>query len=99
MAASPTPRPKPAEAAANPALALLAALSSPFPIAIAFSGGADSTALMLAAHALWPGQVHAIHVHHGLQAAADGFASHCAQACEPLGVPLHVCRVDARPAP
>jgi tRNA(Ile)-lysidine synthase len=66
------------------------------PCAVAFSGGADSTALLFAAVQAWPGQVHAIHVHHGLQAAADDFARHCASVCESLGVPLHLARVDAR---
>ncbi|MES2937879.1 MAG: tRNA lysidine(34) synthetase TilS [Pseudomonadota bacterium] len=92
MAASPTPRPKPAELA-------LQALSLPLPLAVAYSGGADSTVLLHAAAARWPGQVHAIHVHHGLQAAADDFERHCAATCEALGVPLHVLRVDARHAP
>ncbi len=69
------------------------------PVAVAFSGGADSTALLHAAVALWPGQVRALHVHHGLQAAADGFARHCQAACLALGVPLRVCAVDARPQP
>lgn len=69
------------------------------PLAVAYSGGADSTALLLAAHALWPGQVHAIHVHHGLQAAADSFAQHCRARCEALGVPLAVRRVQALAAP
>jgi tRNA(Ile)-lysidine synthase len=66
------------------------------PCAVAFSGGADSTALLFAAVQAWPGQVHAIHVHHGLQAAADDFARHCASVCESLVVPLHLVRVDAR---
>jgi len=47
------------------------------PLAVAYSGGADSTALLWACHLKWPGQVHAVHVHHGLQSAADDFASHC----------------------
>jgi tRNA(Ile)-lysidine synthase TilS/MesJ len=34
-------------------------------------------------------------VHHGLQAAADDFASHCQTLCELLGVPLVVTRVNA----
>lgn len=67
----------------------------PHPWAVAFSGGADSTALLLAAHRLWPGQVQALHVHHGLQAAADGFEAHCAQFCAAHGVPLAVARVQA----
>lgn len=98
MAASPTPRPKPPEAP-NPASLALAGLQLPLPLAVAYSGGADSTILLLAAAARWPGQVHAIHVHHGLQAAADGFAQHCEQVCAALGVPLQVRRVAARNAP
>ena len=69
------------------------------PSAVAFSGGADSTALLWAAAQSWPNQVHAIHVHHGLQAAADDFARHCRTACDALRVPLHVVMVDARNAP
>jgi tRNA(Ile)-lysidine synthase len=95
MAASPTPRPTRADAAANPALAPLQGLSLPLPLAVAFSGGADSTALLLAAAATWPGEVHAIHVHHGLQAAADDFARHCGAVCAGLGLPLHEVKVDA----
>lgn len=110
MAGSLTPKPKPSKAAVpelsnpagpgavNPALPALAAFSHPlsWPLAIAFSGGADSTALLLAACALRPGQVSAIHVHHGLQAAADAFEAHCSAVCARLGVPLHIARVDAR---
>lgn len=69
------------------------------PLAVAYSGGADSTALLLACAEKWPGQVSAIHIHHGLQAAADAFEQHCRAFCERLGVPLQVCRVDAHPAP
>ncbi|RZJ02586.1 MAG: tRNA lysidine(34) synthetase TilS, partial [Haliea sp.] len=65
------------------------------PIAVAYSGGADSTALLLAAAQCWPGQVMALHVHHGLQTAADGFVRTCASVCDALGVALHVVRVDA----
>ena len=66
------------------------------PFAVALSGGADSTALLIACAELWPGQVRAVHVHHGLQAAADGFEDFCRQLCERLQVPLRVQRVDAR---
>ena len=69
------------------------------PLAVAYSGGADSTALLLACAEKWPGQVCAIHVHHGLQAAADGFEERCRAFCAQLGVPLHVRRIDARHAP
>jgi tRNA(Ile)-lysidine synthase len=100
MAATPTPRPKPADPApGNPALAALAGLELPLPLAVAYSGGADSTLLLLAAAARWPGQVHAIHVHHGLQAAADDFEEHCRQTCAAIGVPFHVRRVNAANAP
>lgn len=68
------------------------------PLAVGLSGGADSTALLLACAARWPGQVQAVHIHHGLQAAADGFAQHCTQLCQRLQVPLTVQHVDARPA-
>ncbi len=70
----------------------------PLPLAVAYSGGADSTVLLLAAARRWPGQVQAIHVHHGLQQAADAFEGHCRATCEALGVPLQVRRVHARHA-
>jgi tRNA(Ile)-lysidine synthase len=97
MAASPTPRPNPPEG--NPAASALAGLQLPLPLAVAYSGGADSTVLLLAAAQRWPGQVHAIHVHHGLQDAADDFENLCRATCTVLGVPLHVRRVSARNAP
>ena len=68
-------------------------------LGIAYSGGADSTALLHAAAHRWPGRVQALHVHHGLQAAADDFQRHCAAACAALDVPLHTGRVDARHRP
>lgn len=98
------PAPPPPAAHANPALvdqalAAFAARPPALPLAVALSGGADSTALLLACARRWPGQVQAWHVHHGLQAAADDFERHCAALCEKLGVPLHVRRVQARHAP
>lgn len=76
----------------------IAAFAPRLPLAVAYSGGADSTALLLACAARWPGQVHAVHVHHGLQAAADDFESHCRKVCATLGVPLAVAHVQARHA-
>jgi len=67
------------------------------PVAVAYSGGADSTALLLMLAQQHPGRVQAIHIHHGLQAAADDFAAHCAAFCAALGVPLHVLHVNAKP--
>lgn len=74
----------------------IAGFEPALPAAVAFSGGADSTALLLAAARAWPGRIHAIHVHHGLQAAADRFADHCDMVCRELGVSLQVIDVDAR---
>lgn len=70
-----------------------------FSLAVAYSGGADSTALLLATQALWPGRVVALHVHHGLQAAADGFEQHVRDACDRRGLPLLVRHVQAAAAP
>lgn len=77
----------------------IASFSPALPLAVAYSGGADSTALLVACARKWPGQVHAIHIHHGLQAAADGFEQHCQRICAQLGVPLAVRRVDGRHRP
>lgn len=67
------------------------------PFAVALSGGADSTALLQICAARWPGRVSAAHVHHGLQAAAEGFEQACRRQCDALGLPLRVAHVDARP--
>jgi len=69
------------------------------PLAVALSGGADSTALLLACARRWPGQVLALHVNHGLQHAAGAFETHCQALCARLSVPLTVARVQARAAP
>jgi len=68
-------------------------------VAVAYSAGADSTALLLAAHHRWPGRVTALHVHHGLQAAADGFESHARSLCARHGIALQVSRVQAAHSP
>lgn len=88
MAASPTPK-------LNANFPSLDALQHLGPFAVALSGGADSTALLVACATQWPGRVHAVHVHHGLQAAADSFEAHCVALCERLHVPLVVQRVNA----
>jgi tRNA(Ile)-lysidine synthase len=77
----------------------LADFSPGLPFAVAFSGGADSTALLWACALRWPGQVRAVHIHHGLQVAADAFETHCRALCQQLNVPLAVRRVQAGPAP
>lgn len=80
----------------DPLLQALRAAAPPLPLAVAYSGGADSSALLHAAVRLWPGQVLALHIHHGLQAAADEFEAHCQGVCATLQVPLISLRVQAR---
>lgn len=84
---------------ALPASLLPPAFQPALPTAVAYSGGADSTALLRMAARSWPGQVRAIHIHHGLQLAADDFARHCEDTCRELGVPLSLVKVDARAGP
>lgn len=79
----------------RPLDAAIAAFTPRLPLAIAYSGGADSTALLHASAKRWPGQVLAVHVNHGLQAAAADFEQHCRDVCADVGVPLHVLHVDA----
>jgi tRNA(Ile)-lysidine synthase len=60
------------------------------PLAVAFSGGADSTAL-LAALAQLPGRrrrLRAIHIDHGLHADSAAWSRHAAQVARSLGVPF-----------
>lgn len=67
---------------------------------IAFSGGLDSTVLLhLLAHLAKTENLpalSALHIHHGLQAAADAWPEHCQSVCDALGVPLHVVRVQVQ---
>jgi tRNA(Ile)-lysidine synthase len=74
----------------------IAGFEPELPLAVGFSGGADSTALLVACARRWPGQVVAIHINHQLQPAAVAFEHHCEDVCRQLGVPLWVKRVDAR---
>lgn len=69
------------------------------PLAVAFSGGLDSTALLHEAASLWPGAVCAIHVNHGLQALAGEFEAHCRRVCGAWGIPLAVQGVAVRCLP
>lgn len=98
MAVSPTPK-STASAEARIEAHLQAALDAidgwGGPWAVACSAGADSVALLLAAHRRWPGQVTALHVNHGLQAAAADFERAVADLCRRLGVPLTLRSVQA----
>ncbi|RMT82810.1 tRNA lysidine(34) synthetase TilS [Pseudomonas viridiflava] len=68
---------------------------------VGFSGGLDSTVLLhllarLATHERLP-DLKAIHVHHGLQAVADGWPEHCRQVCQSLDVPFQIMTVTVEP--
>lgn len=75
-------------------------------IAVAYSGGRDSTALLhatLVAAEAQGVQVVALHVHHALSPHADAWLAHCKAQCERwvrAGKPLvfDACRLDDRPA-
>lgn len=57
------------------------------PLAVAVSGGPDSTALLLLAAAACPGRVTALTVDHGLRAGAATEAASVAAACTVAGIP------------
>ncbi|MDO5055163.1 MAG: tRNA lysidine(34) synthetase TilS [Pasteurella oralis] len=65
---------------------------------IGFSGGLDSTALLLLLAKLRKNRPHlqlrAIHIHHGLSQNANYWAQHCQQICEQLQVPLIIEKVQ-----
>ncbi len=63
---------------------------------VALSGGADSTALLLALTQIADqlrAPLSAIHINHGLHRQADRWQTHCESLCATLSVPLHCRRV------
>lgn len=72
-------------------------------LVVALSGGADSASLLAAAASLGTSvrglPLRAVHVDHGLQAAAAAFREACAALCASLSVPLTVISVDVRTPP
>ncbi len=93
-----TPKRPPNKGVTQTFAAALQDFTPELPLAVALSGGADSTALLVACAEKWPSQVEAWHINHGLQAAAVDFESHCERLCARLQVPLQVLRVDASAA-
>jgi tRNA(Ile)-lysidine synthase len=64
---------------------------------VGFSGGADSTALLVAMNELapqLPAKLHAVHFNHGLQPAAAHWQAHCQFFCEQRGIPFHVRQLE-----
>lgn len=77
------------------------AWTSAAPIYVAYSGGLDSTVLLLLMQRLLqarqePLRLHAIHVHHGWSA-SDAFAKHAERFCAQHTIPLRILAVDAAP--
>lgn len=69
-------------------------------LALACSGGADSTALLLAALLRWgPERLRVLHVDHGLQPAATDFAARVRALCAAWGVSCSVLAVRVTPRP
>ena len=105
MSTDPKPSARPARAASAARDAVLSALRAAVTadlagarLVVAYSGGPDSTALLHAALTLWPEQVTALHVNHGLLPEATLWVRHCERCCRAWRVPLRTLavRVDNR---
>lgn len=69
------------------------------PVVVAFSGGLDSTVLLDAAvRLIGPARCIAVHVHHGLQPAADDWPAHCAAEAARQGARFLGMRLTGTPA-
>ncbi len=82
-------------------MSLLAAHPGLTRLLVAYSGGRDSHVLL---HRLASEpdisqryRLQAVHINHGLQAAANDWAEHCARVCHSLGVEFGCLAIDARP--
>ncbi|MCH8855753.1 MAG: tRNA lysidine(34) synthetase TilS, partial [Proteobacteria bacterium] len=69
-------------------------------VAVAFSGGLDSTVLLHAAVRAAAGQqwIIALHVHHGLHPLADDWLAHCERTAMALGARFACARLHGAPA-
>lgn len=69
---------------------------APERLGLAVSGGPDSLALLLLAHAAYPGQVQAATVDHGLRSESAAEAAFVAGICRALGIPHATLRAEMR---
>jgi tRNA(Ile)-lysidine synthase len=70
---------------------------SPARLCVAYSGGADSTALLHALAQIPQARergLRALHVDHGLHGDSARWAEHCRRFCDALGVPIEIARVQ-----
>lgn len=67
---------------------------APDRLGVAVSGGPDSLALLLLAHAAYPGRVHAATVDHGLRRESTAEAAFVAGICGPLDIPHATLRAE-----
>ncbi len=67
---------------------------------LALSGGLDSTVLLhllAAVQGGLDGTLHALYVHHGLQADADAWGRHCEKSCNDLSIPFKQLELNLSP--
>lgn len=94
-------------AAASRVLATVAAAlraAGPLPaLSVGYSGGTDSSVLLVAAWRLAPSldlpPPRALHVDHGLEPESAAWREHCRRECARRGIRFEALVVDARPAP
>lgn len=86
--------PPPAEAVSRFAADLAALWPQAGQLGLAVSGGPDSLAMLLLAHAALPGRIAAATVDHGLRAEAAAEAAMVAALCVRLGVPHETLKVE-----
>jgi tRNA(Ile)-lysidine synthase len=94
FADSQVPEREPLLAAVRAAIDGWPAPTNPPRLAVAFSGGVDSSVLLATLQRLRPrGELRALHVDHGLHADSSAWAERCAAAAAALGVPFKSRRV------
>ncbi len=69
--------------------------NKPKKIYVGYSGGSDSTALLIAlSNVVDSLPLVALHVNHGLQVEADDWEKHCVSECQRLGIKINVGKID-----